>query len=196
MLYKIESAVLSVVVFAAAATQAKASQVFDFSFSNTIGNVSGTVNGKVVLPFNGNGTGAASDVLIESVPSALNPVDAAPFSFDATSWAGQIINTFTVTNGQILSAEYEADQYGPNPPEAYEAIQLNFTGNNELAYTPSVYAVSYQDVRNENGIEGLNFSPAATPEPSSLTLLGTCLLAISGRVYRRWRRAAGPVCPS
>jgi hypothetical protein len=43
---------------------------FSFSFTNDIGNVAGTVTGEI-LGLTDNSTGAATDVIIESFPSAF-----------------------------------------------------------------------------------------------------------------------------
>ena len=81
---------------------AQASQMFDFSFTNTTGTTAGTVTGEIVLPFNGDGTAAATHVYVDSAPAGLS-ISTFPFDTVPSPW-GVGANTFTVTGGHITSA--------------------------------------------------------------------------------------------
>ena len=56
----------------ASAGPVHASQIFDFSITNTFGNVPGTVTGQVILPFNGDGTGPATNAIIDTLPPGFH----------------------------------------------------------------------------------------------------------------------------
>jgi len=98
---------------------------FIFSFTNSTGNVAGTVTGEILGLLN-NSTGPATHVIIDSYPGAFSP---APFSppVDATAFPNQFLNSFTVTGGVITSARFDADTaFLSTPPNQYV---LNFTTN-------------------------------------------------------------------
>jgi hypothetical protein len=98
---------------------------FIFSFTNSTGNVAGTVTGEILGLLN-NSTGPATHVIIDSYPGAFSP---APFSppVDATAFPNQFLNSFTVTGGVITSARFDADTaFLSTPPNQYV---LNFATN-------------------------------------------------------------------
>jgi PEP-CTERM motif len=174
-----KSLVPAVLMLAAASGPLRAEQIFDFSFTNTIGNVAGTVTGEIVLPFDGDGSGAASDVLIQSFPPGLSSVGMPPI--DASRWTYQEVNEFTVYSGQVTGASefyaYTSTSYPSSVIEltpttsylAYGAGPLSHGSNNE------VYA------------DATSFIPAPAPEPSSLMLLVAGLLVIGRRRVRSRR---------
>ena len=92
----------ALLMLAAASGPLRAEQIFDFSFTNTIGNVAGIVAGEIVLPFDGDGSGAASQVLIESFPPGLSSVGTPPI--DASQWTYQEVNQFMVSSGEVTGA--------------------------------------------------------------------------------------------
>jgi len=179
-----KSLVLAVVVLAAASGPLRAEQIFDFSFTNTIGNVAGTVTGEVVLPFDGDGSGAASQVLLESFPPGLSSVGTPPI--DARQWTYQEVNQFTVCSGQVTGVSefyaYTSTSYPSSVIEltpttsylAYGAGPLTHGSNNEV----------YSDAT--------SFVPAPAPEPSSVILLVAGLLAMERFRVRSAVRPKGP----
>ena len=157
---------------------------FTFSFTNNVGTVSGTVTGEIIGLTN-NATGAASQVIITSVPSGLSPFEGTPF--DATTWDTQTTNSFTETNGVITAANFNpSDVAGACATAAGGACSLylflNGGGNNgDLGFAPRS-AVESND--------GVQYSPAvsAVPEPSSAILMSSALLTIVSAGRKRIRR--------
>jgi hypothetical protein len=140
---------------------------FFFSFSNVTGSVPGTVTGEVT-GLADNSTSSATNVFIDSYPSALGLSLITPFD----TIADQAINSFTVNNGQITAAQYFAVGVG-----SY-ALGINRIGGNflENASGPEVF--------NGNGLQGVIFT--AVPEPSTWALL---LLGFAGLGFVFVRRA-------
>ncbi len=106
----IASAALSASVAIAAATPASAAD-FTFSFTNDVGNVAGTVTGEV-FGLTNNATSAATSVQVFTWPSGLIPVANQPTyvpPLDATTWASQFGNSFTVVNDAVTSGAFHAD---------------------------------------------------------------------------------------
>ena len=182
---------LAVVMLTAVVGQARASQIFDFSFTNTVGNTPGTITGQIVLGFSGDGHGVATSLIIDSFPSP--PFVASGFgSLDAASWAfAQTTfvpgNEFFVTNGQLTYGEFTAT----TGAVFYDGIPyVNGIGINYVGLSPSA-SLLQEALAGPDGtqyyVQGpLTILPLTIPEPASLTLLGTGLMAIGG--VRRWRK--------
>ncbi len=80
--------------------------VLNFSFQNVNGSVPGTVSGEITLP-DGDGTFAASSLVITSSPNALGYT----LPFDVfTVFPQDIANTFVVSGGQIQASSTFARQ--------------------------------------------------------------------------------------
>jgi len=180
--------VLAMAMLAATATQSRADQIWDFSFTNagppTGGNTNGTVTGTIDLPLGvtgntpDNGTVAANSVIITSYPAAVGNIGTTPI--DATTWSNQAGSLFTVASGSLTVADFSA---GYNSPLD---VGLSFDiSNGSLINYP--YTQVYGPI-------SFTFEPPAspTPEPASLTLLCTGLLAFGGFGLSRRRRASGP----
>jgi hypothetical protein len=130
---------------------------FMFSFSNTIGNVSGTVTGEV-FGLTDNATGPASNVVVDSYPAALG-LPAPPLAF----FTNILINSFTVTNEMIIAARYLADNTADTA-----GLILNSPPENGLATNSGTTVI------NIDGFAGVTYTPLQpVPEPSSVTVLGT-----------------------
>ncbi len=155
---------------------------FNFSFDDTFGNTSGTVEG-TIQGLNDNSTGAASAVLITSFPVGG--------SFDignnAVLWDTVAANLFTVTNGAITAASFEASATGSDDIFCLSPSTGNFCPNSFNALTLDN---SSTFVRNDDGFGGATYS-AATPVPfetePTLGILLAAGLFGSRHLYRRHR---------
>lgn len=164
--------------------------VYEFSFSNVIGTVPGTITGRIGIDFlsspTDSGTGAASSIEILSAPGAI------PASTEGdivTAWMTQAINTFTVTAGIITDYQFGASE-GATPGLNDNVFCLN---NGGFFVVGGVYicgpgenyfgdAFSY--VYNVDGISAVTFRRISVPEPGTLILFGIGLAAL-GLTRRR-----------
>src|SRR6202020_201790 len=97
---------LATIFFALSAVPAKATTV-DFSFTDTIGGVPGTVTVAIAGLTDGT-TSAASSVTLLSYPSALDPEIAAAGT-NLTAWTYQDVNSFTLNaSGALVAEDFEA----------------------------------------------------------------------------------------
>ncbi len=150
---------------------------FSFSFTDdpTVGTTPGTVTGEID-GLSDNSTSAASDVIIDTVPSALGGISTEgplPIETIASGWNNPIINSFTVSGGQITAASFFAvSSYG------HAALILNFSGENLLTFDKNN---TY--VKNSGGFAGATYAPLvaapAVPEPASFQI-GLASLPIVG----------------
>jgi hypothetical protein len=180
MLRAMKLGMLSVVVLAAMAGKTRADQIFDFSFTNTLGNVAGTITGEVILPSGPNYTGPATGVLITSIPPALNVILADPN--DATTWSGQYYNTFVETAGAITSVNFDAFDLSPYPAQLFLRYGL-------VAYPDdsTVLFANYGELYVQ-GPPTFVAQSSSTPEPATITLLASAF-AVGGLGLCRRRRA-------
>jgi hypothetical protein len=182
---------LAVAILTAMAGQTQADQIFNFSFTNNpgFGNVAGTVTGQIDLSFNGDGTGAASQVTIDAAPTGLLSL---PFE-TLTASSTVIDNAFTVSGGRVTSAEFQVND-GINPVNQSSlgielALNNNF-GVNLLYIDPPNTAPEAFVLANNAGLSGANI--VATPAPPTIVLLASGTLAAGGfRFCRRRRGTAG-----
>jgi len=185
---------LAVVLLAAMAGRTQAgSQIFDFSFTTDAttppGWITGTVTGEIVLDFSGDGSGHATLVSIDTIPSGMTNIYGT-LPINATAWDTQVVNTFTVSGGMITSANYSATNALTPPPEG-SLISFG-SGSNELQFTNQNNVV--QSTGNESGITGVTFTPVSVsvpiPEPSSLILAGMAgICGFAWRVAAKRRKA-------
>jgi hypothetical protein len=190
MMRTVTPSVLAVLMVAAMAGQTEASLVFDFSFTNTAGTLPGTVTGQI-LGLTNNNTGPATHVLIDTFPSEFE-IQLISSPVDVTAWTLKA-NSFTVTNGQVTAADFNA-QFGDFSTMGGNgaALMLDYGSNGRNELVAAIPAVSY-DLLNFNGLPGANIvpetSPPPTPEPASFAFLASGFLAFGGfRLCRRRRR--------
>jgi hypothetical protein len=153
---------------------------FTFSFSNTNGNVSGTVTGEI-FGLMDNATGPATNVIVDSYPAGLG-LPAPPL----TIFSGVTENLFTVSAGEITAADYLAVTIN-------NGLSLNSGGNlNALVNGPAG-----KTVLNAGGFSGATYTPVSVPAPllatgpvaASVTLLATGLATLWPWCRRRRRTA-------
>ena len=161
----------------------------DFSFTNTVGNVPGTVTGEIE-GLADNGFSSATDIIIQSAPAALGlvtPFDVLSFSTGLTLVQA---NSFLVSNGNITGALAFSTNYG-SPP--FFPLNWQFC----LAVSVSGYCGSPSGAYLLNGSGSQvatdaspTFTPDATPLPAALPLFATGLGALSLLGWRRKRKNA------
>ncbi len=131
---------------------------FTFSFSNVTGSTPGTVSGKITGLEDNTSNQAADSVIIESFPGSLGG------SFDegddAVAWNDVQENSFSVTNGEIVSAMFYAETASFNNLFALNTVVLgDLFDANYLTLDRST------DVSNTGGFEGASYSLLSTPVP-------------------------------
>jgi hypothetical protein len=195
--FKLLIASLVTAVLAVPVSQPSTALTFDFSFTNdpTIGNVSGTVTGEIV-GLTDNATSAATAVYIYSIPAPLSLPDV-PFNIlsppaDFTTNETTFQNTFTVSQGQIISAEFLAVA-GPR----YSTGSCGCPHSYVLGLDAPPYTYSYfQDLQTDiNGVTPnravdaftVTFTPVSSvPAPNVGAGLPGLLCAIG--LFAWWRR--------
>jgi hypothetical protein len=170
------SGIIAAILFGAALTQpAKANAIFDFSFSNITGNVPGTVTGYVVLP-NSCSPCAAIDVVLTGFPAGLdNPYGGPPIDV-TTTFTTVSHDTFTVNSGVVTAVEYAVSL-----PSAESSLVLGH-----------INALQFSDTGYTGNQDGLVSFTAAVPEPNSVILMSTALLAVAWVARRRNARGRSP----
>ncbi len=174
---------LTAVIFAAAtvmgtAEAAEAMSFFNFTFDNENGSVAGTVEGTIELP-DGDGTFAASSVLVTSAPTALGYT--LPVELVSSNFSGNTNNTnsFTVLGGEITDLNFA----GAN---ITEGLFLSWDGLGGLTFLNTVGAGGFGNGVTDLDGSTLTFTAANTqpvPTPAAVLpgLLGMGFSAIRKR---------------
>src|ERR1700685_2544174 len=198
MLRTMKLGALSVAMLAATAGPIDASpmQAFDFSFTGPIHNGygdylgQGTVTGEVVLDFTGYGTGAATNVYIDSLPPGFTSLGALPYDLLATVNPDVIYNTFTITP-QGISYDFQAytNLYfrSPYQPTFWFDIDNEPTGNGGYAADDLPPPLDNYYGNRLLATDTATLGPV--PEPATLPVLGTGFLAFGFGCWRK-RQAA------
>jgi hypothetical protein len=166
----------AIVLLSAASVSAHAAAVFQYSITNTIGTVAGTVTGKI-YGLSDNATGAASMVTIETYPAGLNSIYA-PGAINASTWNQQYLNSFTVAGGQITAGSFWAQNSSNATPQGSQ-LYINGGPFNFV----NIDGVDELYVWGSDGFAAANFSRAEdsgnVPEPASIALAGLGLAALA-----------------
>jgi hypothetical protein len=164
----------------------------DFSFTNTVGNVTGTVSGEIE-GLADSGFSSATDIVIESAPAALGlatPFDALDFGTGLTLVQA---NSFLVSNGNITGALAFTTNYGAPP-----LFPLNWQFCLAVSVAGYCGSPSSAYLQNGNDMEvatdtSPTFTPDATPLPATLPLFATGLGALGVFGWRRKRKASAAI---
>jgi hypothetical protein len=172
-------------------TPAAAQTDYNFTIDLSNGNVTGVLTGTIVLGFvnpGGSGTGVASSLTLTSVPAGFGSLAEGDV---VTSWADQIQNLFTVSQGEITDYQFFAStdatcnanslQFGSN---VGFGCYSNFPALNEFETNEDTYGF------NENGSGGIVFTELQSiPEPSGLGIFAIALVGLTGALVHRSRRS-------
>lgn len=162
-------------LFALSGIQSASAAVYYFSFDSTVVSnmttINGPVRGSITLP-DGDGTFLPTVVLITEHPAGLNGTINAGLT--PTTWSTRVGAGFTVSGGQIVAAQWLAEE--PGALDSYNQLRFNFGGFNLLTFNGDT---SGTYVANNSGFSGVTYSSSPIPEPSAALLgaLGAlCLL--------------------
>jgi hypothetical protein len=164
---------------------------FTFTFTNTIGEISGTVTGEIYGLTDGS-TGPATQVTLTSYPAVfdntvLNPTDNPISLIGASGWT-VLDNTFIESGNTIV---------GTATPAAFEVENPSITTGNDFALTDELVSGEVIGLLGNTGdgdyVAGVvTFTPVTapviTPEPgtTALTLTGLGLLGLLVAMRKRY----------
>jgi hypothetical protein len=164
--------------------------IFQWSFSNVVGGVSGTVTGTLEVP-EGNDVAATSVILTQTT----NPVFAGIVGTDF-ALLPNFQNRFNVSGGTItaslfgsnffvnptnLSLEFNADVFGDNDSENLGLLASG--GNPLLGFCPD-NCLQTAELNGSNDGQ-TQFAPTFTAVPEPMTLLGATAAIALGTTFKR-----------
>jgi hypothetical protein len=124
---------------------------FFFSFNNVNGTTNGTVSGRIIGLEDNTPNQMADNVFIDDFPAGLGGAFN-NMSNDALTWSNVAAHSFTVTNGNLTSANFNALDTSNSETDF---LRLNFAGTtNNLSLDGFSTSVS-----NFNSLTGLTFTP-------------------------------------
>ena len=180
------------VAFALATGAAQAALIFDFTLTDgTLDGLSATGR---ILGLNDNSTGAATQVIIDTLPAGFPFAAAGPLPIDATALPIHAIgyaNSFTVLAGIITAADFgSASIVNISIPAAFSFSLKDTLG------PPPIHEgfIHYSNpLTNFSGPVSYTLESSPVPEPASITAwLAMTALAVGGfHLARRRRRASG-----
>lgn len=191
-------AVAVAAVAISAATRSNA-LTFYFSFTNTVGNVDGTVKGEIG-GLTDNSTGPASAIIIDSYPAGLagpSGLGSYPTPFDVLSaWSGGTVveNSFTVSGGYIMQALFSiTGANGDNDQLFLNSACACFYGTGHTNYLDigSNDQLNVWNVGRLYAADGLVIE-GGIPEPAAWALM-TLGFGLAGSALRRRSRAQAAV---
>lgn len=122
------AAVAALVALAGHTAPARATLVdIAFAFNNTVGDTSGTVQGRITLDDSILVSQPAQHVYIDSYPAALVGTSGPDNGVDAVAWATQTTNSFTLAGGVITAVAFEAEEPAAGTTTA-DHLLLNIGG--------------------------------------------------------------------
>lgn len=172
------TASLALLVGALACSTAARSAMFDFSFDNEDGAVAGTVSGTIILP-DGDGTGlAATSVIVDFAPAALEFA----VGFDFTSFV-TTENDFTVVGGVIdVGASHFVGLFNGST-----ALAFFFPDGSTFLDSLDAQDLGATGVLDSDSSTLTMSSSGTVPEPSSIALLALGAVGFAGIAHRRTR---------
>jgi hypothetical protein len=158
---------------------------FIFSFTNTIGDTSGTVTVEI-LGLTNNATSAPTKVILKSYPAVfMSDPDLTTAPVDITTW-GTVHNVFVESAGTITGGSFSGDS-----PSGDTAITLDagFSGGVEQLFWAQIGIHG----ANLETSSGLTITPltSAVPEPGTLSQMSLGIGMVL--VIRRMRKCKGLV---
>ena len=203
MFYYVDMKILAALILGASLQAATLNLSFSSDWLST---VAGTVDFTVTIPGianGGSGTAAASSVLITSAPFSVYS------GLETTAWAQQFQNSWTLTNGQLTSATFEAADYVSDVAAAQAGHPLDiFVVNTTAATYGPLMSGGVQDpaytvqlfeqgswVNDEESLAGISFPnppqehPASTtPEPAGFWLMEAGIVIVFVYAWRWIKR--------
>lgn len=154
--------------------QSASAATFNFSFSNVNGPVNGTVEGTITLP-DGDGTFAATSVIVTSAPAALG------YTLPLDAFFGLFFNSFTVSGGAITASSFLS-----GPSGGLFSLSSPFGGTYLTTSNNSSASSGVLDSSNST-LTSTPAPSAAVPEPA--TVLGLLSVAGVGFLSKRQKSA-------
>jgi hypothetical protein len=165
--------------------------MFSFEFSNSRGNVPGTVTGTILL-HDGDETASAAPVLIEHCPQYLIDYHYPETQHDAMSGPSHhgSFNTFTMVGAEIQVSEVFQLMSHPGGYGIEPALNSAPAGSDHVLFDEYAFGQhgdwDAEATRGMNGFAGAKLQAFASPAPAAdSTLLAGTVLVVAGGAFRR-----------